>query len=106
MRHTEIILFCASNVSTLCFEPAGQIGWFRVVNVTIMVCTTCTVCPNDLDRLLIQLRAAYGNTIQIEPSACLAACDAAPAVFLNDTYYPRIDLSNLSALIDAELNAL
>jgi NADH:ubiquinone oxidoreductase subunit E len=71
-----------------------------------MVCTTCTACPNYLEWLLAQLRADYGSMIQIEPSECLAACDAAPAVFLNDTYYPRIDLGNLSALIDAELNAL
>lgn len=71
----------------------------------LTLCTTCTTCPQHLRRLLEQLEQHYGGALEIELEPCLAACDAAPAVFINDTYYPRIDLARLLELIEAEQEA-
>ncbi len=73
--------------------------------VALTLCTTCTTCPHHLGQLLAELQRQYGAALEIELQPCLAACDAAPAAFINDTYYPRIELHNLAALIDAEAAA-
>lgn len=96
------ILSIATAIPMLFLKPRGR--W------VIRVCTgmSCAVCGHagflDVLRRHLKVRdheVTKDGKFSINPVTCLAACDQAPAVMINDRLFGRLDEDKLLKLVQA-----
>jgi len=85
-------------------EPRGK------YHISLCRTLSCEICGNEGVRKAIRDRLGIGpgettadGLWSLSWAECLGACDAAPAMKINDTYYDRVTPEKASAILDGIL---
>lgn len=77
-----------------------------IVTIHLTFCSNCAQnMPEFLD-VIARLQQQYTDDLCIIETGCMAACDAAPAVLLDDHYLPEVNLARLEELVCEQRDCL
>jgi NADH:ubiquinone oxidoreductase subunit E len=86
--------------------PCARFWKDYVVTIHLTFCSNCAQnMPEFLDEIA-RLQQQYADDLCIIETGCMAACDAAPAVLLDDHYLPEVNLARLEELVREQLDCL